>query len=188
MLKKLLLTHPWRTSIPWPEGFAGGIAHRLDVHTSGAILVADGLEELLAIRAHFRAGAFVKTYRLASSRDAHWSSNACSRPIAHDRRKKNRMIVQRGANTPHRGRWYDASTTFERLQPQLFEARMTTGVMHQIRVHAAFLGIPLLGDVVYGTRQTGPHHLHHVGLAGPLGLRTDPVPMPDWARIEGTLS
>ena len=184
VLKTLLQAHPWRAEIAWPEGFAGGIAHRLDVHTSGAILVADDADELAAIRNHFRTGAFVKTYRLLSSRDAHWPDNRCVRPIAHDRKKKNRMIVQRGANTPHRGRWYDAQTHFTRLQAHLFEAQMTTGVMHQIRVHAAFLGIPLLGDVIYGSRQEGPHHLHHVGLRGPDELATEPIPMPEWARPE----
>ena len=188
VLKTLFCAQPWRAERSWPEGFAGGIAHRLDVHTSGAILVADTPEELAGLRQLFRARALTKTYRLLTSRDVPWAENGCQRPIAHDRRKRNRMIVQRGPRTPHRGKWTDAETQFRRLHGRLFEARMTTGVMHQIRVHAAFLGIPLLGDRVYGTGGGDHHHLHHVGLQGPDGLQTDPVPMPEWARDHATLS
>ena len=64
---------------------------------------------------------------------------------------------------------------------------MRTGVTHQIRVHAAFIGIPLEGDGLYG-RKTGSapfHRLHHVGLAGPNGVATDPVPLPSWADPRG---
>jgi 23S rRNA-/tRNA-specific pseudouridylate synthase len=58
---------------------------------------------------------------------------------------------------------------------------MSTGVMHQIRVHAAFLGVPLAGDARYGGGRTDDgFHLHHVGFTGP-GLRTEDVPCPTWA-------
>ncbi len=59
---------------------------------------------------------------------------------------------------------------------------MRTGVMHQIRVHAAFVGLPLRGDHRYGGgRRDGGFFLHHVGLEG-AGFATSPVPWPDWAR------
>lgn len=96
------------------------------------------------------------------------------------------MVVQRGPDTPHRGRWYPASTSFRVVDGTLVAAVITTGVMHQIRVHAAFLGISLLGDRRYG----GPDHttpppegvtffLHHVGLRG-AGFSTATVPDPAW--------
>jgi len=99
-----------------------------------------------------------------------------------------RMVVQRGRSTPHRGRWYSAETRFRRVAGPLFEARMRTGVMHQIRVHAAFVGIPLLGDRIYGGGATPADapggvtfFLHHLGISGPEGLHTDSVPLPSWA-------
>ena len=164
----------------WPQRFRGGIAHRLDVWTSGALVLADDPEALDRLRQLFADKAFTKTYVFLASRDVSWDANACDRPIAHDRRKKRRVIVQRGKNTPHRGKWYPAETRFRRIDGRLWEATMRSGVMHQIRVHAAFVGLPLQGDGTYGGG-SGGHKLHHVGMAGPDGLRTDPVPSPEWA-------
>lgn len=189
LLKRLLADQSWRNDVPWPEGFEGGIAHRLDNSTSGAILVADDLQELQHIRECFRDHRFTKTYLLLTARHVPWDENICDKPIAHDKQKRSRMTVQRGNNTPHRGQWYPAETGFRRVRGWLFEATMSTGVMHQIRVHAAFLGIPLLGDKLYGggeTPEDAPQgvmfFLHHVGLVGPQNLRTTPVPTPEWAQ------
>lgn len=187
LLARLLVEEPWRAELAWPDGFDGGIAHRLDVSTSGAVLVAGNPAELERVRASFSQRRLVKTYRLLAARDVPWDENLCDRPLAHDRRRKGRMVVQRGAATPHRGRWYPAVTQFRRIRGPLFEARMHSGVMHQIRVHAAFLGIPLRGDRRYGGGPTPPDappgvefFLHHVGLAGP-DFETEPVPLPAWA-------
>lgn len=188
MSSRIIEAQPWRASLPWPEGFAAGVAHRLDNATSGALVIADDPQELAAIRAAFRSGELTKTYRLWAGKDVPWDDNTCDRPIAHAPRRRRRMVVQRGARTPHRGRWYPAETAFRRLQGRVWEARMSTGVMHQIRVHAAFLGLPLAGDRLYGGGPMPPHGsqaapflLHHVGLEG-AGLRTDPVPLPPWCR------
>ena len=53
VLRDLLAREPARGAIAWPEGFAGGIAHRLDVPTSGALWVADTPHELATMRAWF---------------------------------------------------------------------------------------------------------------------------------------
>lgn len=179
VLYDLLDREPHRIEQPWPEGFAGGIAHRLDRSTSGALLVADDPEELVAIRTAFRERAFTKTYRMLSDGRVPWDENTCTRPIAHARRNRRRMVVQRGRNTPHRGRWYPADTAFERLDGPLWQVTITTGVTHQIRVHAAFVGLPLRGDTLYGGGPGERFCLHHTGLTGP--FTTEPVPAPSWA-------
>jgi len=181
VLAELLARDPWRSEIDWPNGFAGGIAHRLDVGTSGALFVADSLEELRAVREAFASGKLRKRYLMRTAKRARWRENRCERPIAHAKRRKGRMVVQRGPNTPHRGKWYPASSAFRVLGGDLLAVEITTGVMHQIRVHAAFLGVPLLGDRRYG----GGEHpegffLHHVGFEGG-GFATEPVPEPAWA-------
>lgn len=188
VLARILDVQGWRSDLAWPAGFAGGIAHRLDTSTSGALVVADDPAELARIREAFSEGRLRKTYRFLAAREVPWDAHACELPIAHDRRRKGRMVVQRGRATPHRGRWYPARTRFLRLRGPLFEARMRSGVMHQIRVHAAFLGIPLLGDRAYGGGPTPPDappgvtfFLHHVGIEG--ALTTSPVPLPRWADV-----
>lgn len=189
VLARLLAEAPDRSAQAWPAGFEGGIAHRLDTSTSGALLVADDPEELAFLRAAFAEGALTKTYVLRAARDVTWSQHTCTTPLAHDARHKARMIAQRGAATPHRGRWYPAHTRFRRLADALWEVQITTGVMHQIRVHAAFVGLPIAGDTRYGGGPTpadapagATFLLHHVGLVGP-GIATEPVPLPAWAAL-----
>ena len=191
VLRRLLVAQPWRSGLRWPLGFEGGIAHRLDTSTSGALLVADDLEELARIRKAFTEKLWRKSYLLLAARNPPWDENRCERAIGHDLRHKGRMVVQRGRETPHRGRWYEADTSFRRIRGTLFEAQMQTGVMHQIRLHAAFLGIPLLGDSRYGGGATPSHaepgavfFLHHTSMKGPCGWATTPVAAPPWAFKE----
>jgi 23S rRNA-/tRNA-specific pseudouridylate synthase len=181
VLADLLAARPERSFVAWPQGFAGGIAHRLDTATSGALLLADDLDELATLRGLFRDGVLQKVYRFVAARRVPWDENSIERPIAHDPRHKSRMVVLRGSATPHRGRWYPAQTQFVRLRGDLWQATITTGVMHQIRAHAAFVGIPLAGDRIYGggSLESG-FLLHHVGLSGP-AIATTPVPLPAWA-------
>lgn len=189
MLHGLLSDAPWRSGVDWPAGFEGGIAHRLDVSTSGALWIADSVDELRRMRERFSGGQLRKTYRLRAARSVPWTHNRVDRAVAHDRKKRRRMVVQRGENTPHRGKWYPAQTEFTHRGGDLFDAVITTGVMHQIRVHAAFVGIPLLGDRLYGGGPTpeDAHEgvlffLHHIGLRDADGWGTEPVRLPSWAR------
>lgn len=190
VLARLLAAEPWRAQVAWPPGFEGGVAHRLDTSTSGALLVADDPAELAELREAFASGALRKTYRLRVARVPAWRENACELPIAHDRRHARRMVVQRGRDTPHRGRWLPARSRFLRLEGDVLEAVITTGVMHQIRVHAAFLGAPLLGDRLYGGGPTPPDappgvtfFLHHVGVEGS-GWRSAAIGLPGWATLD----
>jgi len=84
------------------------------------------------------------------------------------------MVVERGRDTPHRGKWYPADTLFERIENGVWRATITTGVMHQIRAHAGSVGLALAGDKLYGggERPKGlpdgvNFALHHTSLHGP---------------------
>lgn len=190
VLRRLLIAEPQRDQLGFPEAFAGGIAHRLDTSTSGALLVADSPAELAEIRTAFTEKTLTKTYRLRTGRTVPWDENRCTLALAHDKKRKRRMVVQRGQNTPHRGRWHPAETRFRRMSDDLFEAEMNSGVMHQVRLHAAFLGIALLGDAMYGggpTPEDAPDglvfYLHHVGLRGPR-IATEALALPSWAQVD----
>ena len=188
------MLHRWaeassvQSAVAWPRGFEGGIAHRLDTPTSGQVLAARTLEDLDRVRACFASGELVKRYRLITCRDVPWDTHEVTSRLAHDKRRKGRMVVERGRQTPHRGKWYPAKTTFSRVgrveDGWLWEALITTGVMHQIRVHAAIVGIPLVGDRRYGggapmQGQSVDFYLHHLGLSGP-DLAPPSVPLPDF--------
>ena len=185
-------------STGFPEGFEGDIAHRLDISTSGQLLVCQTPARLSSLRAAFEQKALRKRYLLWTRRKPRWPDNTVDRCIAHDRKRKARMIVQRGAATPHRGKWLDAHTEFRTLgkagEGWLVEALMSTGVMHQIRAHAGFVGIALAGDTLYGGGELGldvPEGvrflLHHMGLQGP-GLRPPCQAPPSWWPTLGQAS
>jgi 23S rRNA-/tRNA-specific pseudouridylate synthase len=184
VLHRLLAQDPWRGQIPWPPGFEGGLVHRLDNGTSGAVVAADDLAELAVIRGYFRDHRLVKTYFLLAAKDVSWNENQCQAQLAHHPRKRDRMVVRRGQETPHRGKWYPAQTSFQRLAGRVWQATITSGVTHQIRAHAAFLGIPIHGDKTYGggAAAEGFFFLHHAGVRGPDGFHSDPVPAPPWAK------
>lgn len=173
MLQYLLTEYPEQGNVDWPQGFDGGIAHRLDVSTSGQLLVAPNLEVLQLLRSDFSNKRLLKRYLFLTRKEVSWTEHRIAMAIAHHPKNKRKMVVQRGRNTPHRGKWYPAETTFrfvERVHGlNLWEATMRTGVMHQIRLHASMLGLALVGDRLYGGGESPEHFpstfaLHHAGI------------------------
>ena len=187
MLDQLLCDHPMQKQ-QWPTGFEGGIAHRLDVPTSGQLLVAKTPRVLSALREDFSRKNLLKRYRFLTLKDVSWTQHEISLPLAHHKTNRRKMVVQRGNNTLHRGKWFPAHTTFYHLASKdgvhLWEATMRTGVMHQIRLHAAIAGLALLGDRLYGGGQPPDYFpsdfaLHHCGIESKRWA-VEPVCLPVW--------
>ena len=117
-----------------------------------------------------------------------WNAHSIDLAIGHHPKNKKKMVVKRGANSPHRGKWYSASTHFQLLKRidgvSIWSATMSTGVMHQIRLHAAFVGLALWGDKLYGG-SVAPEQfpstfaLHHVGIQSS-SWKTTPTKIPQW--------
>ena len=170
-LGRLLEAAPWQGELAWPPGFEGGIAHRLDVQTSGLVVAATSVDALADGRELFARGALRKHYRFLTDRDVEWDEHVVAWELAHDRKDRRKMVWRRGRSTPHRGRWYPAETELQRVGVRgslhEWEAIIRTGVTHQIRVHAASCGLALLGDRLYGgTADPDGFRLHHVGIDG----------------------
>ncbi|MBK7758171.1 MAG: RNA pseudouridine synthase [Deltaproteobacteria bacterium] len=177
----LLAALPQLGSMPlpdFPQGFEGGLAHRLDTSTSGIVLAARTPEALVSLRALFSGGRLEKRYRFIARNDVPWHEHLLELPIGHHPSRRDRMVVQRGPNTQARGHFYPAHTRLRRVEGRLWEAVITTGVMHQIRAHAASVGLALLGDHLYGggalPAGLAPpgvrfclHHAETLGLPGP---------------------
>ncbi|HEX5604906.1 MAG TPA: RluA family pseudouridine synthase [Candidatus Binatia bacterium] len=129
-----------------------GILNRLDRDTSGLVLVAKTQRSFIALRKQFRHREIVKTYwALVWGKPS--ASGTITLPLAHDPRDKTRMRTVDPAHLQTERIW-NASTHYRKLAQRigvaLLELQMMTGVTHQIRVHLAAIGYPIVGDLLYG--------------------------------------
>ena len=137
------------------SGIAGvarpGIVHRLDMDTSGCIVVAKTNEAHLSLAAQFEERRITKIYRAIVCGELASERGEIQVGIARHPTHRKRMAASEGANAR------EAWTSFqivERLQAAtLVECRLHTGRTHQIRVHFQHIGHPLVGDTVYGAKQ-----------------------------------
>lgn len=153
----------------------GGLLHRLDTHTGGALAFAKDVPTWTEGRALFsRPGGTERAYlALVGGQAPARGPVRCRAPIAHDTSDKRRMVVVHGEGDKHRGDPKDAQTDATCLAHAgtiaLYLVRAQGGRRHQVRVHLADAGLPLLGDTLYGGMAwTEEHHaLWAVGLRFP---------------------
>jgi 23S rRNA pseudouridine1911/1915/1917 synthase len=128
-----------------------GIVHRLDKGTSGLIVVARNKASLLHLMGQFQDRTVDKSYLALLEKTPKSSLGVVDAPIARDPRQRKRMWVTRDGK--------EATTEFEIVDNDLqgdralVKCKLLTGRTHQIRVHMAFIGCPIVGDTVYGFRK-----------------------------------
>lgn len=141
-----------------------GIVHRLDKDTSGLILVAKNEAALRFLQSQFKARTVEKSYLALVEGRIQPPSALIDAPLARDPNKRKKMSVMpiesgeaRAAQT-----FYTTITTYD--DHSLVECSPRTGRTHQIRVHLAYIGHPIVGDKIYGRRKQrlalNRHFLH----------------------------
>lgn len=128
-----------------------GIVHRLDKDTSGVMLVAKNSAAYQNLTGQFKARAVVKAYLVLVKGHLAPQDGVIIAPIGRNRLHRQRMAVV----SEDKGR--DARTEYHVVDyindyNTLVEVRPETGRTHQIRVHLAAIGYPVVGDKVYGVK------------------------------------
>ncbi len=146
-LQNALLAHdPKLRRVP-----RAGLVHRIDKDTSGLLVVARTVEAHTALVAALAAHEIEREY-LALCTGAMTGGGTVDEPIGRHRTQRTKMAVRgdgRAAVTHYRiEKRYRAHT--------LARVRLETGRTHQIRVHLAHIGHPIVGDPVYGGRRRLP--------------------------------
>jgi 23S rRNA pseudouridine1911/1915/1917 synthase len=128
-----------------------GIVHRLDKDTSGLMVIARTKPALNRLMAQFQERSVDKVYLALLERTPKTLTGRIEAPIARDHQQRKRMAVVREGKP--------AITEFKVIESDfrdgqaLVEVKLLTGRTHQIRVHMAFIGCPIVGDTVYGFRK-----------------------------------
>ncbi|MDJ0853357.1 MAG: RluA family pseudouridine synthase [Myxococcota bacterium] len=163
-------------------GLRSGVVHRLDVDTSGVLLVATEEAAWQRLRAAFREHRVEKVYRALVAGHLQEEGGLRTRlALARHRPARVRVLPDDERQRARSGREVAMSwRPLEHLDgATLVEVRPVTGFLHQIRVVLAHLGFPLLGDRTYAppaVAAAAPRHLLHASrLRLEAGLRLDEV-------------
>lgn len=170
--------------VPGIHGVGGeqrpGIVHRLDKDTSGLIVVAKDDVAHASLSRQLKERRVQKTYLALVTGVVRTDAGEVDAPIARHPRHRQRMAIVGGGRA--------AQTRYNVVRryatATLLEAHPVTGRTHQIRVHLAHLGHPLVGDAVYG--KPSPLVARHFLHAARLGLWLPPEEA-EWREFEAPL-
>jgi 23S rRNA pseudouridine1911/1915/1917 synthase len=131
-----------------------GIVHRLDAGTSGVMVVAKSDAAHHALSLQFRDHTIERVYHAFVRGTPSAEAGRVERAIGRHPHERKRMSIATRAGREARTAWRVAAR-FPKAGAARLEVRPETGRTHQIRVHLASQGLPILGDPVYGRARAG---------------------------------
>jgi 23S rRNA pseudouridine1911/1915/1917 synthase len=170
------------------EGIGGeerpGIVHRLDKDTSGLIVIAKNERAHRWLQDQFRLRKVEKTYLALVDGKPPTPTGRVEAPIGRDPQQRKKMAVTSQAKGREAVSEYKTLESFPKHT--LLEFHPHTGRTHQIRLHCAFLGCPIVADPIYGHKKASldlaRHFLHafrlKITLPGENHVRTFEAPLP----------
>ena len=201
LLAAVIAAFPDVAAVPGMKPSEPGLLHRLDHETSGVVVFARTGAAFAALRSQFASGEAHKEYRAACAcppgraPGETFEISSLFAPFGPGRRKvrvvepaeKNRRLLRKAARPV-----YVTDVRLERVHEgrALVEVTLQRGFRHQVRAHLSHVGLPILGDALYGV--PAPHeapqrmYLHASGitLVHPVGAKRLRVvsPLPDAFR------
>ena len=162
-----------------------GIVHRIDRDTSGLIIAAKNDRAHLALAAQLQDHSLARTYEAVALGGLPEERGTVNAPIGRHPVDRKKMAIDRRNGREAVTHW---SVLARYPGYTHVECRLETGRTHQIRVHLASVGHPLLGDTVYGAKKPVPGlagqclHARRLRFVHPATGETMELecPLPDW--------
>ena len=132
-----------------------GIVHRIDKDTSGLLVAAKTDRAHEGLSRQFKAHSIERRYLALVNGRPVPPAGTIDQWIGRSDGDRKKMAVQRAGRGKHAVTHYRTVKALDRAA--LVECRLETGRTHQVRVHMAHVGHPLLGDPVYARGKAGAH-------------------------------
>lgn len=128
-----------------------GIVHRLDKDTSGVMVIARNKKAFDELKKKFKDRSIEKTYLAICEGTFDEKEGIIKKPIARSSDYRRQIIAKKNTKTKTREAVTNYKVVKELKDFSLVEVMPKTGRMHQIRIHLASIGHPIIGDLIYNS-------------------------------------